>query len=297
MNNKDIIVYKERFLLKLMILVVLISVTGSVLGQTNNEVSFILQGSFSKLDYKVLNQKSEMKNGFGFGAGYAFYLSENWSIGTGTELQYIEGSVYLPIIEGAYRTRDQEGENFEFRYQAKDFYENQYAYFLNIPLKIQYETKGITRFYAGAGIKAGLSLKSEYKSRLSSLVTSGYYPQYDVELKGPGFVGFGKFDEIDDSRSEFDINTSFILNLESGVKLILENKKSLYVGGFLDYGLNNIRSGASSEEKLIRYNSHDPIAFSASSLLNSRENSNSGSFIDEIRTFVFGLKLRYAFKL
>ncbi|WP_232764153.1 hypothetical protein [Salegentibacter salinarum] len=281
--------------MRLVIMFTLICVSGQVLAQSNNEVSFYLQGSFSELSYEALGNNSELENGFGVGAKYAYYLSDNWSIGTGAEFQYMEGSVFLPNIQGAFMTQDPEGEEFEFRYNANNFSENQEVYFLHIPLKIQYESTGMTRFYAAAGVKAGLVLDSKYRSSATSLETIGYYPQYDVELADPQFAGFGEFGVVNSVKSGLDLQTNFVAHLESGVKLMLENSQSLYMGLFMDYGLNDIKPGVSGE-RLIDYNNQNPTAFTTGSLLSSRSDMNSVLYVEEVRTLAFGLEIQYAFQ-
>jgi len=295
MKTNNIKVASKCGVWRLAIVLVLICVTTQTWAQTNNEVSFYLQGSFSELSYEALGNDSELGNGFGVGAKYAYYLSDNWSLGTGAEFQYMEGSIFLPNVQGAYMSQDPEGEGFEFRYKADNFSENQEVYFLNIPLQIQYESSGMTRFYAAAGVKAGLVIDSKYQSKTTSLETSGYYPQYDVELTDPEFAGFGQFDQVSNSKSDLDLQTNFVAHIESGVKLMLENSQSLYMGLFLDYGLNDIKPDA-SVDRLIDYNNQNPTAFQFGSLLSSSRDINSLQDLDEVRTLAFGLKIQYAFQ-
>ncbi|TDN82738.1 outer membrane protein with beta-barrel domain [Salegentibacter sp. 24] len=295
MKTNNIKVASKSAVWRLAIVLVLISVSTQALAQSSNEVSFYMQGSFSQLSYEALGNNSEMGNGFGVGAKYAYYLSDNWSLGTGAEFQYMEGSIFLPNVQGAYMTQDSEAEEFEFRYQADNLSENQEVYFFNIPLHIQYESLGMTRFYAAAGIKAGLVLDSKYTSRTTSLETSGYYPQYDVELTDPEFAGFGEFGAVINSESELNLKTNFIAHLESGIKLMLENSQSLYMGLFLDYGLHDIKTDV-SQDRFIDYNNQNPTAFAFGSLLSSRRDMNSEQYVHEVRTLAFGLKIQYAFQ-
>ncbi|MDT0691138.1 outer membrane beta-barrel protein [Salegentibacter sp. F188] len=290
-NNINTYVGKTR--VKFLLLMLVFGAISTSYGQSKNEVSFSLGGLFSKLDYEVLGQKNNMENGLKIGVGYFYYLSDSWSIGTGTELQYIEGSAYLSDIEDADTTTDMEGEEFEFRYRAEDFFENQYVYFLNIPLQVQYETKGITRFYAAGGFKAGFVIQSEYEAEASSLTTSGYYKQYDAELSDPKFAGFGDFGPMQTTKSKLGLKTNFIFNLETGVKFMLENDKALYMGLFVDYGLNNIRP-EQDQQNLIAYNTEDPMNFINGSLLSSENNTDSTQYVEELNTLAFGLKIQYA---
>ena len=76
---------------------------------------------------------------------------------------------------------------------------------------------------------------------------------------------------------------------------MLENSQSLYMGLFLDYGLNDIKPDA-SRERLIDYNAQNPTDFVFGSLLSSRRDINALQETDEVRTLAFGLKLQYAFQ-
>ncbi|MDT0686964.1 hypothetical protein [Autumnicola psychrophila] len=293
MKINNINIYPSKTKVRLLLVMLISGAIGTSHAQSKNEVSFSLEGLFSKLDYEVLGQKNDMENGLNFGVGYSYYLSDYWSIGTGAELQYTEGSAYLSSIEDAYTSLDMEGEEFEFRYRAEDFFEYQYAYFLNIPLQVQYETQGITRFYAAGGLKAGFVLQSEYEAQASSLTTSGYYKQYDAELRNPRFAGFGEFGSMDTSRSELGLRTNFILNMEAGVKFMLENDKALYMGLFIDYGLKDVKP-EQNQQNLIAYNTEDPTNFMNRSLLSSANNTDSTEYVEEVKTLAFGLKIQYA---
>ena len=291
-NNKNSSQFRPGWHVLLMLA---LGIIGSSYGQTKNEVSFYLEGSFSKLDYEVLQENSDLENGFGFGVGYSYYLSENWSIGTGAEMQYFEGSTYLSSVEDAYTTTDVEGEEFEFRYRLKDFRENQYAYYLNVPLKIQYETGDVVRFYAAAGAKFGFVIESEYEASASSLTTSGYYEQYDAELNAPEFAGFGDFGSMSSSRSKLGLATNLVLNMEAGVKFMLENDRAFYMGLFVDYGVKDIQP-EENQENLVTYASEEPVNFINGSVLSSMNKKSINKYVDEVKTLAFGLKIQYAFQ-
>ncbi|MGM0934065.1 MAG: hypothetical protein ACQEWD_11540 [Bacteroidota bacterium] len=100
---------------------------------------------------------------------------------------------------------------------------------------------------------------------------------------------------MNSAKSDLNLKTNFVAHLESGVKLMLENSQSLYMGLFLYYGLNDIKHDVSGQG-LIDYNDQNPTAFAFGSLLYSRRDMNSESYIDEVRTLAFGLKIQYAFQ-
>ncbi|UJH91699.1 outer membrane beta-barrel protein [Antarcticibacterium sp. 1MA-6-2] len=242
-----------------------------------------------------MNDKNNMESGLGVGVHYAFFFSNNWSLGSGVEYQYYEGTAKIDALQDFSKAIDIEGENFDFRYSAVNYNEQQYASYLNIPLIVQYETSGNIRLFLAAGAKIGFNIKAAYEVEASSLVTSGYYSQYDAELKNPLFAGFGNFGKYETSRSSLNLSTSYIASGESGVKFLLEGEQSLYMGLFLDYGLNDISKNEGKD--VIAYDNQNPTSFIGSSLLESKNKITSKDYISDVKTMSFGLKLRYAFGL
>lgn len=279
--------------LKVLMIALIILSSGKTHGQSKNELSVHLKGPFSTLFYEHHQDKQSLQNGLGFGVNYSYYLNKKWSIATGVELQSFEGNVHYDYIKDSYQTVDIEGDGFEFRYELKNFFEEQSAYYLNIPVGIRFETGGQMRFYAAGGAKIGFNLKSDYESDASSLTTSGYYEQYDAELTSPEFIGFGQFKDIRNGKRSFDLKTNYMLELESGVKFLLEKERAFYMGLFFDYGLNDIIKNR-HEKDLLAYNSEDPSLFLLESVLTA---TGSGKTISKVRAVAFGLKIRYAFGL
>ncbi len=289
--------FKIKYFKKSLIILMLCFGVGISHAQSQNEVSVYAQGLFSRLDYKVMgnNNSNNMGNGLGIGVHYAYYLNTNWSLGSGLEYQYYEGTAKIESLQDFHPAVDMEGENFDFRYRAVNYSEEQNASYLNIPLMLQYETSGNIRFFLAAGAKAGFKIKASYEAEASSLVTSGYYSQYDAELKAPLFAGFGNFGKYKTQKSPLNLKTTYIASAESGVKLLLAGERSFYMGLFLDYGLNDISE--SEGKDVIAYNTQNPPSFIGNSLLESTSKTTSQRYIDEVKTLAFGLKIRYAFGL
>ncbi|TBW25880.1 outer membrane beta-barrel protein [Gramella sp. KN1008] len=265
----------------------------SLIAQSKSELSIHVKGQFSKLDFEVLQEDSEMDNGYGVGINYAFYLDERWSIITGAEYQAFSTNVFLDNISGSSEATDQEGENFEFRYTASGYQEDQNVSFISIPLKLQYETTGPIGLYVAGGIKIGFDVQSSSESKTRDLITSAYYPQYNTELSDPLFMGFGEFERYK-SDSEFDLKTNYILNLETGVKLEVNDMQNLYLGLFIDYGMNNLKEDGSGSE-IFMYDTENPTDFKNESVLYASQNTNP--IVEEFNSIAFGLKLRYGLRL
>ena len=215
----------------------------------------------------------------------------NW-----VELQFFKGKVSYNSVTDAYTTVDAENEAFEFRYRVQDLTELQSATYLNVPIKVQYESTGKLRFYAAGGAKIGFNLNSGYESAISSLMTSGYYSQYDAELSDPQFMGFGEFKSIESEKKNLGLKTHLVIDLETGVKFIMANNRALYMGLFLDYGLTSLNNN-NAQQNLISYNAENPTSFETNSVLTSSNKVNGNAYIDKMNTVAFGFKIRYALSL
>ena len=279
--------------LKLTMFVLFLAMGWHGFSQEKNELSFHLKGQFSKLTYQVTGEKTNLENGWGVGINYSYYLWDQWSIGTGAEFQTFSGSFSADSFSGNTMATDSEGDNFEFRYTLNNYNEEQSAYYLNVPLKLQYESPGNIKFYGSLGFKIGFLMDAKYETNSTLLETSGYYSQYDVELKDPQFMGFGEFGNYKTGKKELDLTTNYVANLEAGVKVQYSEVSALYLGLFLDYGLNDITKETNSQS-LVGYDSESPTEFRSNSLLNAHNNFNL-AYVDEVKTIAFGLKVRYGF--
>lgn len=250
-----------------------------------SEFTATVGGIFSGLDYDLKDGKVHNGKMFKVGLGYAYRLGAHFSIGLGVGYQYASGSASFDNLQGAYDATDSEGEEFEFRYKIKDYNENQKVDFLNIPISLQYETRGHTRFYAIIGGKMGIPIQSHYRIKAASLETSGYYQIYDGELFGPKFAGFGDFGPIHTDQRDLDLKMAFSVMLEAGVKQKIATHQSIYLGAFLDYGINGIYDGKKTEQ-IVEYDSTIPAEFDYNSILGS---SKSG----KITPLAFGIIIRY----
>tara|TARA_R110000751_G_scaffold3452_1_gene16743 strand:+ start:2173 stop:3045 length:873 start_codon:yes stop_codon:yes gene_type:complete len=259
----------------------------SLNAQQKNEANLYINGPVSILEYDAVDNSAALDNGIGFGLEYGRYLSDNWSLRTGIALQQYSGNAKLNQINGTFATEDSEGESFEFRYQFTNYKERQEASYVQIPLLVQYEGRGASRFFAAAGVKVGILANSDYESEADLLTTAGYYEQYDALLEGPKFAGFGKFGKYSWSSDDLELKTNVMLNLETGIKLSVSEVSSFYVSVYIDYGLVNIFDQTSGN-RLLEYNEDAEVSFTGNSILNSAPGE-----VEDIKTISFGFKLKY----
>lgn len=255
--------------------------------EMKHQFSVSAGGFFSNLNYDI--KRGDVEQGYGINAGlrYTYYFNSNWSIGLGAEYQNFNSTAKMDLAEGNYNAADSEGESFEFRYKARGFNEAQSIKYITVPFIFQYEGTGYPGFYVAAGAKIGLPLKSKYETTIENLSTSGYYPQYNVELFDPRFAGYGNFGKISAGEQELDVNVSYIATFEAGIKRYINTNSALYLGLYFDYGFNNVIK-KETEKQIVAYNNAIPVNFNYNTVL---ETSDTG----DVKIMSYGIKVRYAF--
>lgn len=274
--------------IKSLALVALLIICLNGYGQNKKqELSISLGGPFSYLDYMPAAQVVA-GNGFSAGLRYSYYLNETISIGVGVEYQTYRSDFKSAFLSGQYTTTDAENDSFQFRYKATNLREEQNLGYINVPIGIQYETPGTSQLYLAGGFKIGFAANGKYETKIQNLTTSGYYPQYNVELFDPAFAGFASTDNIKTGKQDLDTDVSYSATFETGLKQKIGSKSSLYIGLYLDYGLNNIYD-KKENKNLIQYNPELPVQLGYNSILDS-------SYMTDLILVSYGIKLRYALR-
>lgn len=199
-------------------------------------------GGFAGSHYNVSGGTSSLQFGAQAGLGFAYFFHPNWAVGAGLEFgsYHTKASLYNGTTIAAPAT-DENGTIFEWQVTALGYQEEQRAYILNLPVTLQYQyffskTIGL---YAKGGIKFGFPCYHHYDATATSLVTSGYYPATNTWVTYDPDLGFGSIDNYA-SSGNLDLNLSYSATAEIGAKFYLWEKLFLYMGAYIDYGLNAI---------------------------------------------------------
>jgi hypothetical protein len=249
-----------------------------------HEFSVALGGPISYLSYKSAGDIAR-GNGISAGIRYSYYLNEGLSISIGAEYQTYNSDGKFQSLAGAYNTTDAENESFQFRYKATNLREEQKLGYVNIPIGIQFETSGNTKLYLAAGAKIGFAVNGTYETKMDNLTTSGYYPQYNVELFAPAFAGFASTNNVKTSKQDLNTDVSYSATFETGVKQNIGDKHAIYIGVYLDYGLNNIYKN--ENKNLVQYNAEIPVQLGYNSILDTPNTTDA-------KLISYGFKLRFA---
>lgn len=268
--------------------------------QLKHEFSVWGAGGLSTL--KVNSKIGNNKNGAGtsFGIGYNYFVTEQWSVGSGLELSFYNARTTINSISDKYSSNDGEYD-FEFRTTVSDYKENQNATYLNIPLLAQFQMPvlGKNQFYAAGGFKLGIPVSKKYKIAKASMKNSGYYPLWndkeELVLDTQEFMGFGSF-KRNNIKRDLDLKVACLLSLEAGMKWKVGETTALYTGAYFDYGLNDINK--STNKRLVEYNKVNPEDFINNSILSSRYTTTDGKsekLTKKVLPMALGLKVRFAF--
>ena len=279
---------KNNLPMKKFVFVLFSLLSPAVWGQQQaGEFSAFIGGGLSHLKYSP--GASSPKAGASAGLGYRYYFSPQWSIGSGAGLQLYNSRINLNQLSGSSPARDAEGSPFEFRYNAANYRESQTAFYLAVPLNVQFETAASeTAWYIHMGGKVAYPVRARYQAEIPGLATTGYYPEWNVELAAPAFMGFGQWQNVGSPKRELKTKTAFLLTAETGIKR--KGSRLAYIGVYADYGLNNILK-AGDRSAVIRYLTDSPSQFSYRSVTTSL-NGDGNPWAEKLNLFSLGIKLR-----
>jgi outer membrane protein OmpA-like peptidoglycan-associated protein len=219
--------------------------------------------------YEMDNGKmGDPRLGYSGALGYQYFWNRHWGIGTGVGLTYYSTKVKynnsFSNDETHYQFNgriDDDGvgpKNYNMQLSLNNWQEKQYAYFLEIPLMLMYQTKWGEKqaigMYAGLGAKLQLPvIYSKYHvTQQSELFVQGYYPEPNLTLDGSGgnlsHHGFGSTKNTG-YKEDLDLKLSVAGTLEAGFLVSLTRRVDLTIGGYFDYGFLNVKDGNKSEHE------------------------------------------------
>ena len=224
--------------------------------------------------YEMDNGKmGDPRLGYGGALGYQYFFSRHWGIGTGVGIAYYStigkynnsfsndplhyqfGDATQPFVDDDIEGRPRD---YIMQLQLSDWREKQYAYFLEVPLMLWYQTKWGEKqkagLYWGIGAKAQFPIiYGKYEvTNDSKLTAQGYYLKPHLTLDGNGgdisHHGFGTTEHTG-FKDDLDLKISFAGTFELGFLVALNRRVDLTIGGYFDYGFVNIKDGNRSDNE------------------------------------------------
>jgi outer membrane protein OmpA-like peptidoglycan-associated protein len=213
--------------------------------EQNHYFSLNAGGGLHNLKYDLLDGNVEKGLGGTFNFGYSYFFKPGWAINTGVGLLSAQATGILNQTTSI-TSVDQDGDTYEFRTSYINLEEKQTALFLDIPVNLQYqqwvnEKWGIL---ASVGAKAFIPLSANYKVTSGSVTTTGYYEQWNVELSDMAQHNFST--STNKPSGDLNLKTSLALNAELGALYNLSQRFDLYLGSYINIGINNLINAGSN---------------------------------------------------
>lgn len=197
-------------------------------------------GGFHNLSYNIQNGTEKGQLGYTLNAGYSYFFTPQWGLHTSLGLQSFNSLSTLNFLQSTPNVVDADGDSYTFKANYINWKEKQQVLFVDLPLEIQYKHAigDKISLLAGAGGKISMPILGNYKSAGGEFVTTGYYPQYNVELSGMPQHGFSTF--TNGFSGNLSVKPSFMAIADLGGLYKLTDRLDLYAGVYVNYGLNNI---------------------------------------------------------
>ncbi|WEK36076.1 MAG: OmpA family protein [Candidatus Pseudobacter hemicellulosilyticus] len=254
----------------------------------SQEISLAAGGGIGAWHYSLNNGSRTLQPGFQAGVGYLFPLGNRWGLRTGVELGSYRAKARLNngTTYSSYQV-DSEGDAFEFQVQPEGYQEKQQLLTADVPLLLQFHPAGDQRgFYGAAGVKLGLPIRNRFNSSADRISASGYYPDLNVTFTDLPVHGFGTQPGWS-GKAEYDLKPSFALSAEAGMRFTISTKSKLYIGAYIDYGLNDLKKQTPNNQ-LLTYQP-DGLAQSKPAGVFSLPDESGA-----VRLLAAGIKLRWA---
>jgi outer membrane protein OmpA-like peptidoglycan-associated protein len=216
--------------------------------ESGSSFHFNVGGGLHDFSYTLTNgTKQSAQVGYTVNVAYSYFFSPHWGFQTGVGAQTIKGLSTLNYQSTAPAV-DALGRTYDYRTNYQNWQEQQEAIFCDVPLVLQYRHAIGKNFgiIASAGGKVAIPVYNQYKSTGNGqITTTGYYSQWNTELSDLPQYGFATTNEVPKGKLSF--NTTYMAVADLGALIRLTDKTDLYIGGYINYGLNNIIKSSTSE--------------------------------------------------
>ena len=118
---------------------------------------------------------------------YLFFFTDNWGVSAGVAFSGYESTGTLNTLCEWPGQGDTDGEQYDHRTVSLNWKEKQQTRLVEIPIGVQYISKGLKqmrhgtlRLYGAADVRIGFPVSSQYRLLSGSIEHQGYYPQWNM---------------------------------------------------------------------------------------------------------------------
>ena len=207
--------------------------------ETGSYISFDVGGGFHNLSYKLQDGTEQGKMGYTLNAGYSYFFNPKWGVHTGLGLQAYNSRSTLNFLS-ATPDVDIQGQAYVFKANYVNWQEKQHSIQLDIPLELQFRqplTPKI-KLLTSVGGMISFPVNTGFETAGGKFVTTGYYSVWNVEMSDMPQHGFSTM--TNSFTGKTTLKPAFLAIGDIGGLFKMSEKIDLYVGGYINYGLNNV---------------------------------------------------------
>ena len=179
--------------MKKQIIIILSIVISTVIHaqETGNYLNINAGGGSHNLSCTLQNGTQSGKTGYTANIAYSHFFTTHWGVQTGIGVQSFTSTSTLNLTEST-PAIDSDGDIYIFKSDFKNWQENQQILFFDIPVTAQFKYRLNTKMglLATAGAKISIPIHITYKSTGGEIITSGYYPQWNIVFTDVPDQGF-----------------------------------------------------------------------------------------------------------
>jgi len=224
---------------QIIIFISLVFTTLSQAQETGNYLHFNIGSGQHNLSYTLKDGTQQAQSGYTANLAFSHFFTSSIGFQTGIGVQTFSAISTLNLTEET-PAIDSDGDIYVYKSNFKNWQESQQVLFVEVPLTAQFKHKFNDKIglLVTAGAKVSFPVNTTYKTTGGEIVTSGYYPQYNIVLSDLPQHGFTTITQS--YTGKYSFNPAYMAIAELGGTYKVSEKIDLYVGGYFNYGLNNI---------------------------------------------------------
>ena len=224
---------------QIIIFISLFIITLSQAQETGNYLHFNVGSGQHNFSYTLKDGTQAVQSGYTANIAYSHFFTPSIGIQTGVGIQTFSALSTLNLTEST-PAIDSDKDFYVFKSNFKNWQENQQVLFFEVPLTGQFKHKFSDKIglLLTVGAKISIPVNATYKTTGGEIVTSGYYPQYNIVLTDLPQHGFTTITQS--YTGKYSFNPAYMAIAELGGTYNISEKIDLYLGGYFNYGLNDI---------------------------------------------------------
>lgn len=207
--------------------------------QKSNMLSLSVGSGQHNLNYTMKDGVQTPEIGFSASMTFTHYFTPKLGLLSGVGIQTFGSVSTLNLTENT-QAIDSDMDMYVHHAKFNDWKEKQQVMFVEIPVAGQFKQRISDKInmLLTLGAKISLPINVTYQTIGGEIITSGYYPQYNIELTDLPNHGFTTISQSYSGENKLNLLVSAISKL--GISYKLTEKIDIHAGGYFNYGFNNI---------------------------------------------------------